>query len=309
MAKFLMLIGLPGSGKTTYARSLLQTNEDWVHLSSDEITHRNRLPGESVDYQNTFEEMYQQSAFHLENGTNVIYDATNLASKRRKSILNRIEKFDPETEAIVFLTPYEMLKKRNSRREDADRVPDSIIERYIRAFQLPRKDEKFDWIRILSKPPLAGINTAELKRQAFSYEEYETFFQSFEETRPMIESAEMRNLLQQNFKIIEKIKKETPDSDERELLSWTVLLHEIGKAYVRKNLPIEQDNFYGYEHVSAYLAYPVLLSLQFPLRFIYDVLLLIDEYEIGKKIKRGKVKRRIGLENYERLEMLWGIVG
>lgn len=309
MAKFRMLIGLPGSGKTTYARSLLQGNEDWVHISSDEITNRSRLPGESVDYQNTFDEMYQQTAFHLENGFNVIYDATNLASKRRRSILNRIEKFEPETEAIVFLTPYTLLKKRNSQRQAVDRVPDHIIERYILAFQLPRKDEKFDWILFLSKPPYKEIKSEQLKKQAFSIEDYELFFKSFEETRPMTENAEMHSLLQQNYKIIEEIQNEVKDPNEQELLSWAILLHNIGKAYVRKNLPIEQDNFYGYEHVSTYLAYPVLLSLQFPLRFIYDVLLLMDEFEIGKELKRGKMKRRVGLENYERLEMLWRISG
>lgn len=309
MAKFTMLIGLPGSGKTTYARSLLQRNEDWVHISSDEITNRSRLPGESVDYQNTFEEMYQRTALQLEHGGNVIYDATNLASKRRRSILNRIEKFEPETEAIVFLTSYPLLKKRNSQRRAIDRVPDHIIERYIRAFQLPRKDEKFDWIRFLSMPPYKEINPEQLKEQAFSFGEHELFFKSFEETLPMTETAEMRALLQQNYKIIEEIQKGVRDPDEQELLSWTILLHNIGKAYVRKNLPIEQDNFYGYEHVSACLAYPVLLSLQFPLQFIYDVLLLIDEFEIGKELKRGKVKRRIGLENYGRLEMLWRISG
>ncbi|MFD1030264.1 AAA family ATPase [Metaplanococcus flavidus] len=308
MTKFIMLIGLPGSGKTTYARALLLSNEDWVHLSSDKIMRHNRLPGESPDYRHTFEEMYQQTAFNLENGTNVIYDATNLASKRRKSVLNRIEKFQPETEAIVFLTPYDVLKKRNSRRSDADRVPELIIERYIRAFQLPRKDEKFDSIRFLSKPPLAEINAAKLKDKALSYEGCETFFQSFEETKFMTKTAEMRALLHQNWKIIEEIKKEVPDPEELELLSWAILLHDIGKAYVRKKLPIELDNFYGYEHVSAYLAYPVLLSLQFPMQFIYDVLLLIDEFEIGMESKRGKVKRRIGLDNYERLEKLWEII-
>lgn len=309
MAQFKMLIGLPGSGKTTFARSLLQNDEGWVHLASDGITQRNHLPGQSIDNQNTFEEMYRETACHLESGNNVIYDATNLASKRRKSVLNRIGKFQPETEAIVFLTPYKVLKSRNSRRQDAERVPDPIMERYIRAFQFPRKDEKFDCIRILSKPPLTGINTAKLKKQAFSYEDSEAFFQSFEETKPMTSTVEMRSILRQTYKMIEEIDKEVPDTDERELLSWVILLLGIGKAYTRKDLPIEQDNFYGYEHVSMYLAYPILLSLEFPLRFIYDVLLLIDEHEIGKELKRGKVKRRIGLDNYERLETIWRIIG
>lgn len=309
MTKFIMLIGLPGSGKTTYARSFLQQNEEWVHLSSDEITRRNRLPGESADHQNTFEEMYRETAFHLENGKNVIYDATNLASKRRKSVLNRVEKFQPITEAVVFLTPYDTLKSRNSQRQDAERVPDPVIDRYIRAFQLPRKDEKFDWIRILSNPPYTGMDSAKLKKQAFSYEANDTFFQSFNETRPMTETVEMRILFQQTYKMIDEIHKEVPDADEQELLSWAVLLHGIGKAHVRKDLPIELDNFYGYEHVSTYLAYPILLSLQFPIPFIYDVLLLIDEHVLGKQLKRGKVKRRIGLENYERLEKMWRIIG
>ncbi|WP_052131602.1 ATP-binding protein [Planococcus sp. CAU13] len=308
MVKFMMLIGLPGSGKTTYARNLLGGIERWVHLSSDEIAQRHRLPDGSINHQMTFEEMYRETVFHLENGMNVIYDATNLASKRRRSVLNRIEKFEAETEAVVFLTPYEELKKRNGRRQADERVPDHIIERYIRAFQLPRKNENFDWIRFLSRPPYAHMDLENMKKQAFSQDKYETFFQCSKETRPMTEIDEMRTLLRQNNKIVEVIKKEVNDADEQDLLSWVILLHNIGKAYVRKRLPIEQDNFYGYEHVSAYLAYPVLLSWHFPLPFIYDVLLLIDEFEIAKGLKRGKVKRRIGSQNYERLETLWRII-
>lgn len=304
MPRFKMLIGLPGSGKSTFARNLVKS-QDWVHLSSDAIARSYSACGESIDYQKVFAEMYRQTAAALSSGKNVIYDATNLTAKRRKSFLNRIKPHQAEAEALVFLTPYSILKERNQKRLDSERVPEFVLERYIRSFQFPKLDEPFDKVTVISNPSLAADRVISINeiRQTFSkpeisYQEILDFYQMFQETKPLLD---FESITKQIYQVFTETRKEISDPEEFELLSWVALLHSIGKPYVRKNLPLEDDNFYGYEHVGVYLSYPVLSSLQFSESFIFDVLLLIDEHVEARYSKRGKLKRRLGLKNYERL--------
>lgn len=304
MPLFKMLIGLPGSGKSTFARDLAES-PDWVHLSSDAIARSHSAFDESIDYQKVFAEMYRQTAAALSSGKNVIYDATNLTSKRRRSFLNRIKPHQAETEALVFLTPYPILKERNQKRPDSERVPEFVLERYIRSFQFPKPDEPFDKVTVVSNPSLATDRVIPIDeiRQTFlkpeiSYQEILDLYQMFQETKPLLN---LESITKQIYKVFTETRKEVSDPEEFELLTWVALLHGIGKAYVRKNLPLEEDNFYGYEHVAMYLSYPILSSLQFSDSFIFEVLILIDEHVEARYSKRGKLKRRLSLKNYERL--------
>lgn len=320
MPSLKMLIGLPASGKSTYSRNLVNSDSSWVHLSSDDIAYEKFPDGQSIDHQQVFQELFLKTCACLENGKNVIYDATNLASKKRKSFLNRIEKFHAHTEAVVFITPYELLQKRNNARESPQRVPPHILNRYIRALQFPRKDEKFDQISVLTDNKRKQtyhslpIQRAEIQnlimKEKLSYKEWMGIYALFEETRPFLQLAEnhpshMSTINMQAYQAFQKAIKEIHDPYEQKVMVWTILLHGIGRAYVRKNLPIDEDNFYGYEHASMYTAYPILSSLCFSETFIFDVLLLIDEHIIGHQLKRGKIKRRIGIQNYTRLETFW----
>ncbi|TWT24244.1 AAA family ATPase [Planomicrobium sp. CPCC 101110] len=305
MARFLMLVGLPGSGKSTYAANIAASDRNWIHLSSDRIAENNFAASHSADHQSVFSEMYRQTVQALEAGNNVLYDATNLASQKRKSFLNRIQSHHAETQAVVFLAPYTALKERNHKRSGRDRVPDHVMDRYIRGFQFPKRDENFDRIAVLFEPAIPLLPVHSLRQLAgkpeISFEDLYSFYDSFTETKPVLE---FEAFVQQSYEMRLSMQKAVQDPIEREVLTWTALLHNIGKPYVRKNRPLEEDNFYGYEHVSSYLAYPILSALGFSQPFIFDVISLIEEHAEAPSIKRGKLKRRMGLPNYERLQLL-----
>ena len=72
--KFIMLIGLPGSGKSTWAEKYITENANTVLISSDNI--RKELFGDEnsqEDNNRVFYEMEVRTLNHLNNGVNVIY--------------------------------------------------------------------------------------------------------------------------------------------------------------------------------------------------------------------------------------------
>ena len=83
MAKMIVLVGLPGSGKTTWAKQYVEKNLNTVHLSSDEL--RIELFGFEDQTKNhlLFRELNKRTVEALNDNKDVIYDATNLNRKKR----------------------------------------------------------------------------------------------------------------------------------------------------------------------------------------------------------------------------------
>ena len=85
MNKFIMMVGLPGSGKSTAAREL-SIRENAVLHSSDDL--REELFGNAdSQYRNDllFQELHKRINRDLTDGKSIVYDATNLSYKKRKT--------------------------------------------------------------------------------------------------------------------------------------------------------------------------------------------------------------------------------
>ena len=119
MAALNIMIGMPGSGKTSYAKKHLLTSNS-VYLSSDQT--RIDMYGFEDQTHNgeVFERMKQETILALQNGFDVIYDATNLVRKRRealiKDIKNRIS--NVEINAYICCTPINIVLERNMKRKE-----------------------------------------------------------------------------------------------------------------------------------------------------------------------------------------------
>ena len=90
MLEFIMLVGLPASGKSAYAKGLKKGYH--IH-SSDEI--RKELTGDEktqVVNEKVFQVLHKRIKSDLEQGISCIYDATNMSMKRRISFLKEINK-------------------------------------------------------------------------------------------------------------------------------------------------------------------------------------------------------------------------
>lgn len=146
MTEFIMLVGLPASGKSTYAEKLKQQGYH-IH-SSDAI--REELTGDvNAQDKNTdvFATLHKRVKDDLSNGISCVYDATNMSMKRRKAFLDEIKKYGCYKKCVLFVIPVEVCKERNSNRER--RVPDEVFDKMLKSFWVPMKYEGWDEIDVV----------------------------------------------------------------------------------------------------------------------------------------------------------------
>lgn len=141
---FLMVVGLPGSGKSTYIEKYYANYS--VH-SSDAI--REELSGD-VNNQDinkqVFNTLHRRVKEDLAAGKSVVYDATNISWKRRKAFLQELKSFNCHKECVLMATPFELCVQRNRERERV--VPYFVIERMYKNFDIPWYNEGWDSIVI-----------------------------------------------------------------------------------------------------------------------------------------------------------------
>lgn len=137
MQHLLYTVGLPGSGKSTWAKQFLVNNIDskikWQRVSRDDIRimcRNTEFDIENENYITEVETLMVRSA--IENGFNVLVDATHIDVKFR----NKWHRLAQEFGDIVviekgFNVPLDICLKRNSQRNR--HVPEDIIQKmYVR---------------------------------------------------------------------------------------------------------------------------------------------------------------------------------
>lgn len=139
MVKFIMLVGLPGSGKSTYANSL--KNKYRIH-SSDKIREELGDINDQSKNMKVFEILHKRIKDDLENGKNVCYDATNLSRKRRIAFIRELKHIPCKKECVLIATPFEECLKQNSNRDRI--VPEEVLYKMYKSFQIPCEQEGFD---------------------------------------------------------------------------------------------------------------------------------------------------------------------
>lgn len=141
-----MFIGIPGCGKSTHARKMMEKDSSIVIVSSDAI--RKELYGSEEDQshnQEVFNEVFKRTRAALVNDLHVIVDATNLSRKRRIAFLKQFNSC--EKRATVFAIPFEVCCEHNNSRERT--VPQYAMDRMYRSFEPPHWAEGFDSIDII----------------------------------------------------------------------------------------------------------------------------------------------------------------
>ena len=148
MSTIYIAVGLPGSGKSTYAKNFIK-GKDIEYLSSDELR---AVFGKSEEDQTVtplvFGHIKRKVDEFLKDGKNVLVDATSVNRKERSDYINTAKKYGAKVVAIVFKMDRQGLIDRNKKRgEQGGRVvPDFVIDKMLAKFEEPSYSEGIDVI-------------------------------------------------------------------------------------------------------------------------------------------------------------------
>lgn len=231
MNELIMLVGLPASGKSTWAKEYSETHPDYIVHSSDKL--REEMYGDNyddADNSKVFEELHRRILEDLKMHS-VIYDATNLVKKRRVHFLKGVHKHVYKT-CIMFLKTYEKCLKDNSKRENS--VPDEVITRMRKVFSPPMYHEGFNEIRVVQDDHKDIKELIDIARD-------------FDQENP-----------HHSLTLYEHLKKVSEGVPREEKNLWVAAcLHDIGKLFTKSRINgkgEEDDYCHYYQHhcVGAY---------------------------------------------------------
>lgn len=154
MSKCYQLIGVPGSGKSTWI-----ANQDWalgLTIVSTDAFVEDYARAQGKTYSEVFEEympaavnlMAEQVVFAREHGHTIIWDqtSTTVASRARKFRMLP----DYEHIAVVFQTPDEEEHQRRLKTRPGKVIPEAVLFDMVWNFETPTEEEGFKEIWYVS---------------------------------------------------------------------------------------------------------------------------------------------------------------
>jgi predicted kinase len=144
-----VLVGLPGSGKSTYARGELQ---GVARVSLDDL----RMMMSGVAYDARYEPLVAEAAAATleallrracEWGCDLVFDATNVTREHRQRAVQAARRHGVEPCCVFLDLPLEVALTRNQQREHV--VPEEIVRRFHERLEPPTADEGFAEVRIV----------------------------------------------------------------------------------------------------------------------------------------------------------------
>ena len=140
--KLLLLKGLPASGKTTYAETLV--DDGWLRVNKDDLRAMLNNGKWSKSNEGFVLSLRDEIIIRgLVSGKNVVVDDTNLNPKHAIQLRSIAEDFDADFEEKFFDVPLEVCVSRNEARYDS--VPTEVIlnmyERYVKPLEIQKQLE------------------------------------------------------------------------------------------------------------------------------------------------------------------------
>lgn len=239
----ILLTGIPGSGKTTYANKYVEEHSNTIHLSSDKI--REELWGNEAtqgDNNEVFSLMQSRTIEALNNGQSVVYDSTAATRKDRAGIIAACPKF-AKIECHIIWAPIETCIERDAARERT--VGKAVIDKMLKRFQSPYYDEGIDEIKIIEP-------------SCFNRTEYESKITDDMEI-PHDNPHHTLSVIEHCFKACQYADF-TLNADDN--ICIAAELHDIGKPYVKafvnsKGEPCEVAHYYQHQCVGAWMSYGI----------------------------------------------------
>ena len=234
MPTFIMMCGPSGCGKSTVAQAYAK-QPNTVILSSDKI--RGELYGDETIQDNpaqVFEIMRQRTHEALNNGQSVVYDATNLNSRKRITLLNELKRRHPDVRTelgIVATDPRICIENQYKRSRN---VPEYVVEKQVKSFQMPTLQEKWDAVYVINL-----------------FYDKNLMPQILEDMRGFDQSSSWHTeKLDNHNALLVSYSKEHGFSP---LVKEAAEVHDIGKLFTREYDENGEAHFFGHAQYGAYL--------------------------------------------------------
>lgn len=160
MSKVEVLVGLPGSGKSTFVGSVFGENPAGVFIYSTDNYIENVASAQNKTYDQVFRDTIKEATenmnnfltYAIEDKLRVVWDQTNMSSKKRLGILSKFPK--SYRKVCWCIAPprtdeeWDELNRRLDSREGKT-IPRNIIESMADSYVEPELDEGFDYILIV----------------------------------------------------------------------------------------------------------------------------------------------------------------
>lgn len=278
-----IMIGISASGKSTKAKELAK-EYDAVLFSSDE--YRVKLfndVNEQSKNNELFETIFKDIKESIDQGNNIVFDATNLGAKRRIHFINHVcnKKKHKNLCVVEYVFPitYELACKRNSERDR--RVPEEIIRKQCLQFMPPIRTEEYDNVIIV---PQEEYDFAKALEETYDFEQKTPYHK-----------YTLGEHTQKAFNLIVDL---FPKKQE---LILATLLHDIGKP-LAEELTEKEDgkvvaSFKGHQNYGAMLA--LFLQDQKPDIDVLKVSRLVYYHmSFYQEKSLPKVAEQLGVETY-----------
>ena len=263
----ILLCGLPGSGKTHYAKQILNDtyHEDKViHLSSDnirkELYGNEAIQGDSIE---VFSLMQKRAVEALNNGLNVVYDSTAMTRKDRAGIIAVCPKF-VNIQCDIVWAPIEVCIERDASRERT--VGKEVINRMLKRFQAPYYDEGIDNIY---------IHLSDKNFDAYKYTDKLIYNMDIPHDNPHHTLNILDHCVDAGRYIAQKI--------GYGVIWNATLYHDIGKPYVKsfvdsKGNQCDVAHYYQHQCVGSWMSYGMTVYIDGPAYKMIDIAWLISTH-------------------------------
>ena len=240
MVKFYFMVGLPGSGKSTYTEKLKE--EGVIVHSSDAIREEFGDVNDQSKNAEVFETLHNRVKSDLKDGKSVTYDATNLNRRRRIAFLNELKNIPCKKICVLIATPYEMCVAQNFERHR--KVPAEVLWNMYKSFNLPTYHEGFDEIIVHYPNEIWQEYYGDILTYVKSLRDFRQDNPNHTLTLGNHMLSAMDNVFKMNGKVYDDI-------------AIAALGHDIGKLEVKefknsKGERTKEAHYYNHQNVSCY---------------------------------------------------------
>ena len=148
----ILMVGLPGSGKSTFVRSYLKENPGMQVVSTDDtIEDMARAAGKTYNdmwrdnITEAEKEFYKRIGLYVADNKSFIVDRTNLTVKTRARILNLIPRHYTKVAHVVEVD--EHIRQQRLKSRIGKDIPSAVDINMLRNWSVPSVSEGFDIVQ------------------------------------------------------------------------------------------------------------------------------------------------------------------